>query len=125
MADASQQFLIDVPANGSPSNIFIYNMPLGPSDVQRILITWPPGVSGLVPVQIMAGEQAAFPRLPGTFFVFDNYTYSFDVSNQINSGQWSMATYNLDTQVHNIQVVFEFNFLRGQQASDGSLPISL
>lgn len=125
MADTSRQFLVTPPANGSSNNIQIYNTPLGPSVVKRILITWPPGCSGLVPVQIMAGEQAAFPGQPGTFFVFDGFTYPFEVTGQITTGQWSVATYNLDALPHVIQIVYEFDFLNGSSQQGAPLPISL
>jgi hypothetical protein len=88
-------------------------------------MTWPAGCGGLVFLQIQAGNGYAFPNEQNMFLAFDDYTYTFDVNNQINSGQWSIVGYNLDFILHDPIVVFEFDYLRGTQTSTSVTPISL
>lgn len=125
MADASQAFTVVVnPGSGNLNPVgFAFN--LGQGIVRRILVTWPPGCGGLVGVQIQAGASGAFPIGAHTYFVFDDYTYAFDVDNQIDSGQWSTLMYNIDTIPHGIQFVFEYDYLRGAVVSSGGQPVSI
>lgn len=125
MADTSQQFFMPVPAGNGSRQLWNANAPLGPSIVRRILITWPPGCAGLVGVQIQAGGQAAFPNVSASYMVFDNYTYAFDVQNQINSGQWLIQAFNTDFLIHNIQAIFEYDYYRGDITPGSTTPIAL
>ena len=125
MVDASQVFIPSLPAGNGARNIETLPCPLGPSIVRRISITWPAGCGGLVFIQIQAGNGYAFPNQQGQFLAFDDYTYTFDVHNQINSGQWSIVAYNVDFIGHDPIVVFEFDYLRGTVTSASVTPIGL
>lgn len=125
MADAIQTFQDLVPAGRPPSTPGGINCPLGPSLVSRISITWPPGCGGLVGVQVRAGGGFAFPSMDGQFLAFDDYTYTFDVTGQIDNGNWSLDTYNVDLIDHQITVVFEYNYLRGANNQNALTPIAL
>lgn len=76
-------------------------------------------------VSIQAGNGFAFPSKPGQYLAFDDYTYAFDVSNQIDSGQWSVVFYNLDFIDHDPIVVFEYDYLRGTVTAASATPIAL
>jgi hypothetical protein len=125
MADASKAFTIVVQPGSTPSAPVAFALPLGSCIVRRILLTWPPGCGGLCGVQIQAGASGAFPSNPLTYFVFDDYTYAFDVDNQIDSGVWSTLMYNIDQIGHGIQFVFEYDYLRGPAAGAHSQPIAI
>lgn len=125
MADASKAFTIVVQPGSTFNTPVAFALPLGPSIVRRILLTWPPGCGGLVGVQIQAGGSGAFPSNPLTYFVFDDYTYAFDVDNQIDSGVWSVLLYNIDQIGHGIQFVFEYDYLRGPSAGSHSQLIAI
>lgn len=125
MADASQVVIWLVPANTQPTNIQPGVTELGPSNVRRILLTWPAGCAGQVYVAVRASGGYAFPNQPSQFMAFDDYTYAIDVSNQTTSGHWSLLMYNQDQVVHAIQVVYEFDYLRGQQAPSSPQQIAI
>src|SRR6266566_1995490 len=125
MADTSfvaQPFITAGSGIGVPTQ---HNYHLGPSIVRRILITYPPGCGGLVGIRIQAGMGDAFPNQPGQFMLFDDYTYAFDVTNQIDSGQWTVLTYNTDAIDRVVQVVFEYDYLRGFNGQTSDVAIAL
>jgi|ERR1700749_836891 len=126
MADALKVFQPILPAGNGATNVLNFDTLLGASIVRRILITWPAGCGGLVGVRIEAGQGFAFPSDGVNFLSFDDYTYAFDVDNQIDSGQWRMVTYNRDFVVHLVQVVYEYDYLRGvASGSASSQPVSI
>jgi hypothetical protein len=125
MADAIQGLVLSLPpGNGIRQNLR-FAVPLGPSNVRRILLTWPAGCGGLVFLQVQAANGYAFPNQQNQYLAFDDYTYSFDVSNQIDSGQWSIVGYNMDYIQHDPIVVFEFDYLRGTVTQSAVTPIAL
>jgi hypothetical protein len=117
MADASQGTIWIVPANTPASAPRTAANELGPSIVRRILLTWPAGCAGQVFVQVQASGGYAFPNQQGQFMAFDDYTYAIDVSNQTTSGHWRLLTYNTDQTDHAIQVIYEFDYLRGDMST--------
>lgn len=125
MADALQSSGGLITARTVLPSIEVFSPNLGPSIVRRILITWPAGCGGLVGVRIEAGGGFAFPNVDGQYLSFDDYTYAFDVANQTTSGQWLAACYNVDYIDHEITVVYEFDYLRGNQQSSSMNPIAL
>lgn len=125
MADASQVFIPAAAPGNGVKQVFILNAPLGPSVVRRILITWPAGCGGQLFIRIQAGGGFAFPSAPETYLAFDDYTYDFEVSNQINSGQWAIVYYNLDYIEHDPIIVFEYDYLRGTVTQASTTPIAL
>lgn len=125
MADASQGVILALPAGNGNRVTTKYDMNLGPCTVSRILITWPAGCGGRVFMQILAGGGNAFPNQAGQFLAFDDYTYVVDVTNQTDTGNWSIVSYNLDYIDHDPIVVFEFNYLRGNVTPGSAQAIAL
>jgi hypothetical protein len=76
-------------------------------------------------MQILAGGGNAFPNQAGQFLAFDDYTYVVDVTNQTDTGNWSIVSYNLDYIDHDPIVVFEFNYLRGNVTPGSAQAIAL
>lgn len=125
MADASQAQIIAVPAGNGIKSVLRYDFQLGPSNVRRILLTWPAGCGGLVFLQVQAGGGYAFPNQQNQFLAFDDYTYVFDVTGQINNGNWSIIAYNLDFIDHDPIIVFEFDYLHDDVTQSSVTPIAL
>lgn len=125
MADASQVFSSLIPAGNGSSATTTKQTPLGLSRVRRVLITYPYGCAGLVGVQIRAADGYAFPNQQNTFIAFDDYVYPFEVTGQIDGGNWSVVAYNKDILPHTIQVVYEYDYVRQAVAQSSSNPISL
>ena len=125
MADTSAIFepLLN-PGNGSGATS-VFPTPLGPSIVRRILLTFPAGCGGLVGVAVTAGGSTAFPFTAQSFFSFDDYTYAFEVGEQITTGDWGLVTYNKDFILHSVQVVFEYDYLDAGPSAKQQPPVSL
>lgn len=125
MSDFTTPFTILVPA-GTPQSAPIFTAtPLGLSDVQEIDCVVPAGCAGNVGFQIVAGLSPAYPNTPGGFFVFDDYIFTQEVSNQLNSGQWGISAYNLDTFPHTLRFYFKANYITQPPPSVGSPLVSL
>lgn len=125
MADALQVFLPIFPPGHDIGTAQSFATPLGPSRVSRILITWPAGCGGLVGMQVQASGGFAFPNQPGQFLLFDDYTYDLEVSNQTDTGNWSLFGFNRDSIEHEISIVYEYNYLRGNTVASSLTPIAL
>lgn len=125
MADALQATTGLIPASTKLPSTVVFGPNLGPSIVRRILITWPAGCGGLVGVRVTAGGGFAFPALAGQYLAYDDYTYPFDVANQVTSGQWLAVCYNVDLIDHLITIVYEYDYLRGNQQASSMNQIAL
>jgi hypothetical protein len=125
MADASQAFTVVINPGSTNLSPVGFDFHLGLCIVRRILVTWPPGCGGLVGVQLTTTQSGSFPIGKFTYFVFDDYTYAFDVDNQSDTGSWGMLGYNTDATQHGIQFVFEYDYLRGHAPSTANQPIAL
>lgn len=125
MADALQVFQFIYPAGNGARTVFTNQIPLGPCIVTRILMTFPPGCFGQVGGAVQAGGTFAFPSMNGQFVTFDDYTYEILPTGQIDNGNWSISAYNTDAIDHEIQWVFEYNYLRGGQAQGSLQPVAL
>lgn len=125
MSDFSVAFNFTIPPGAGQTVVTEFDTLLGNCDVTEILITFPPGCAGLVGVAVFAGGSPAYPNQAGQFFTFDDYTYLQEVSNQLNSGQWSLMGYNLDINPHTIQVVYKCNNLVISPTVPVSAPLSL
>ena len=125
MSDYTQVFDLTIPAGNGVATPVEYATPVGICDVERILITFPPGCAGLVNACIFAAHSPAYPNLANTYLAYDDYTYDQAVTNQINSGQWSIEAYNLDYFPHLLQVVFMCNLIAQSPTSPATQPISL
>lgn len=111
MADFAQSIEIAVPAGSGTQTVGTTNVPLGLCEVQRILVTFPPGCMGNVGVAIAFAGSPVYPNQSGQFFIFDDYILDIPVSRQKNSGAWQVLSYNVDSLVHTVQVIFEANYL--------------
>jgi hypothetical protein len=88
-------------------------------------MTFPPGCGGQVGGRVEAGGGFAFPSAPGQFVTFDDYTYAVDVTGQVDNGNWAVVAYNTDAIAHEIQWVFEYDYLRDSQVSSQLQPVSI
>jgi hypothetical protein len=125
MADTSAQFTILVPNRFSAGNSAFHQLGIGPSIVERILISFPPGASGLVLAQVRVGGEARYPnQIPNKFF-YDGYVREIIVSNSPTTGAWDIFLANNDAIDHTIQVEIDYNWLTNSQSSASLLPASL
>lgn len=125
MSDASRAFTLTVPAGFGASTETSFALSLPVCDVTACLITWPSGCVGLVGAALQAAGTNAFPFGQNQFLAYDDFTYEFQVTNQINSGDWSILAYNQDYFAHTLTVVLEYDYITLGNAPTTSLAISL
>lgn len=109
MTDVVSAFRLVIPPNGTVNNIFFVDCELGNSNVSQVILSFPPGCSGLVGVRVEHGGSQVYPLTPGTWFILDDYTLPIPVSGQGNSGQWHVAGYNTDFNQHTVEAYFFYN----------------
>lgn len=125
MADTSAQFTILVPNRFSIGNSAFHSLAIGPSTVERILVSFPPGTSGLVFAQIRVGGEARYPNQVPNKFYYDSFVREIIVTNSPDTGAWDIFLANGDAVDHTIQVEMDYNWLTNSHASLSSLPVSL
>lgn len=125
MSDASQAFSILIPAGNGVLTSAYYPLAIGLAEVTRCIIAWPAGCCGNVGASLLAANTAAFPRQSGVYLAFEDYTYAFDVSNQIQTGNWGIEAYNTDYFDHTLYIVLEYDYVLTSVASSPSTQISI
>lgn len=125
MADTSQQFTIVAAPGFGASNGFVYDFPLGPTIVEKIIVNFPPGCAGQVFVQVLVGGSARYPSQTNSRFWYDDYVHEINVTNSPDTGDWSVLVDNTGFVQHLIQVEFYYNWLTNEQSSSSLLPASL
>lgn len=111
MSDFTKVFNLTIPAGNGVQTLTTFATPLGLCVVQRIIVVFPPGCVNLVGLQITSGKSPVYPVNPNAFLQFDDYIYTQEVSNQVNSGQWGAIGFNTDFNAHTLEVVFEANYV--------------
>jgi hypothetical protein len=125
VSDNVLNFPVTIPAGTAIATPVTVQAPLGICDLVELRVVIPPGPAGLVGFVINGGGSQIFPIGRGTWFIFDDYVYDQAVSNQINSGQWSITAYNLDVFPHTLQFYFYTNDITYSPGPDLSAPVSL
>lgn len=125
MSDHVLNFPVTIPANTAILAPVMVQASLGISILTEIRVVIPPGPAGLVGFVINSGGSQTYPETNNTWFIFDDYVYDQEVSNQINSGQWSITAYNLDVFPHTLQFYFYTNDVAYAPGPDLSAPVSL
>lgn len=111
MADAIQAFSATWPAGNGAQNVLVFSTPLGESNVSKIIVSFPPGCAGLVGIQVQYADNPVYPIGGNQYFIFDDYNYEIDVTNQQTGGQWRLSGYNMDYNPHLITVYYEYDYL--------------
>lgn len=125
MADTSKQFTFTLAAGADNTGNNMLPLTLGPSRVERILISFPPGCAFFVNCQLWAGGSPIFPNDAGTFFHFDGYQYVIVYTGDHENGDWAIAIANSDVLQHEIQVNIEYSFLQESPKLSSGAPISV
>jgi hypothetical protein len=125
MADTVFSQDLNLPAGNGSSAVFFNAVNLGWSDVQEIMIVFPPGCSGLVGVQVQYAVNSVYPNAGNSYYVLDDYVLVIPVSSQQQGGQWRIVGYNQDTFPHTVRSYWAYNFLTAAQATANSPLISL
>lgn len=125
MADTSKQFTFTMAPGQTNTGSNAFPLTLGPSRVERILISFPPGCAFFVNCQLIVGGSAVFPNDPNTFFHFDGFQYIITYTGDHENGDWAIAIANSDTLQHEIQVNIEYSYLQQSPMLSSQSPISV
>lgn len=122
MTDVISAFPLTLPPNTPANTLISLNCPLGWSDVEQVMLTFPPGCAGLVGVRVEYATNPVYPITAGTYFTLDDYQLIIPVTNQQQAGQWRISAYNHDTYPHTVTAYFFWNYLTtAEQAAVSSL----
>jgi len=125
MADASKQYTLSMPGGTQFGTDSPFPMNIGPSIVERITVSFPPGCANLVNCQIFCGGSPVYPNDAQKFFHFDNYNYVIPVSLDHYEGNWAIAVFNSDLLTHEIQINIEYRYLQQSPQLSSAQPISV
>lgn len=125
MADTSKQFTFTMAPGQVNTGSNSFPMKLGPSRVDRIIVSFPPGCAFFVNCQIRCGGSAVFPNQEGAFFHFDGYNFDVPVTTDHLNGDWAIAIANTDSLQHEIQVNIQYQYLEKGTLTSDILPTSL
>ena len=114
-----------IPAGNGSTEVYYEEVNLGDSQVETITIVFPPGCAGLVGAQVQYAVNPVYPEGANNWFIFDDYTFVIDVTNQQTSGQWRIAGYNEDVYQHTIQTYWGWNYLPVSQQQSLTQLVSL
>lgn len=78
-----------------------------PATVETIIVTVPPGPSGLVGFQLWVKGGQALPTNQGGWVIADDRVITWQLADQPDSGAWQLVGYNTDIYDHTIYVEFQ------------------
>lgn len=125
MTDVVSAFSLVLAPNTPAGVVFFLDCPLGWSDVEQIILNFPPGCASLVGVRVEYSLNPVYPVQSGTYFTLDDYTLVIPVTNQQQGGQWRITGYNHDVFAHTVTAYFFWNHLTAAQLASQSPLISL
>lgn len=123
MAREVQRFSAVIPAGTAKASPVQINFPMPPRVIERIEIVVPPGPRGEVGFQLGSGPVQVIPTTPGQFVVTDNEIINWPLTDQFNSGAWSMLAYNTGTYNHSLEVRFHVNLVPAPVQFAGFQPL--
>lgn len=99
--------LATIPAGTAIAAPFTADMSFDPATVETIIVTIPPGPSGLVGFQLWVKGGQAIPTNQGGWIVGDDRIITWQLADLPDSGAWQLVGYNLDIYDHTIYVEFQ------------------
>lgn len=122
MTDAITKASIALPAGNGAQTIFFVPVKLGNSNVNQIMLVFPPGCSGLVGIRLEYAIHPVYP-IDGTgWFILDDFVLIIPVTGQGNSGDWRLVGYNTDFNPHTVDAYFSYDWVKtGSQAPTSTL----
>lgn len=78
-----------------------------PATVETIIVTIPPGPSGLVGFQLWVKGGQAIPANQGAWIIGDDRVITWQLAALPDSGAWQLVGYNNDIYDHTLYVEFQ------------------
>jgi hypothetical protein len=109
MADRVEWFDVTVGSGTALASAVETATAFDPGVVERIELTIPDGHAGLTGLQFMIAHQQIIPFTPGSFIVGNDRVISWDTTNFLDNGAWSVLCYNTDVFDHTFHVTYLVN----------------
>lgn len=122
MAVEVREYAVTTPA-GVPSTAAQYtDLSFPPRQVTRIEVRVPPGPAGTLGFAITSGGARIIPINPGGWVVTDDEVIGWDLTDQITSGAWQLASYNTGSLPHTVYVRFLLDLVTGSANAPALIP---
>ncbi len=95
-----------IPAGTPKTAPVTFNLPLGPSIVNRVELDIPSGPNGLMGFFLGSSGGQIIPTNAGAFIIANDDHLGWDLDGLITSGAWTLTGYNLGTYDHTVYVRF-------------------
>ncbi|HVD03185.1 MAG TPA: hypothetical protein VNF75_03495 [Candidatus Dormibacteraeota bacterium] len=105
-ASEIRSFEVTIPAGTSQAGPQVTDLVMPPRVVVQIDIKVPAGARGQMGFALWASGLTVIPEQPGQFIVTDDEQISWPLQDQIDSGGWQLAGYNLGQYDHVVYVRF-------------------
>lgn len=106
MSDRIEPFAVVVAAGTTQLAPATTDLVFNDGIVDRLVITVPPGPSGLSGFQILYDGQSVIPYTGGQFIVADNRVIDWDMHNYPTGQGWQIRAYNTDVYDHTYYLEF-------------------
>lgn len=99
-------FDITIPAGTPIATPIVTPTQFGDNEVERIEWLFPDGCNGVVGIQIGARTVPIIPANRGQFLVRSGDSHGYDLTEQHQTGDWSVIGYNTGSFPHTVHVYF-------------------
>jgi hypothetical protein len=111
VADEVLQFTCTIPAGTAKSAPVTIPMSMQLWDVESIDLEVPSGPSGLMGFYLAIGTEQWLPHRAGEWFVWNDRSKNWPLTNQPTSYGWNLVGYNTGKYAHSVTVGFHVNII--------------
>lgn len=106
MADRIELFAVEVAAGTAQAAPATTDLSFNDGIVRGLVITVPPGPSGLSGFQILHMGQSVIPYTGNVFVIADDRVITWELSNYPTASGWQFKAYNTDVYPHTYYLEF-------------------
>lgn len=117
MADEVLQFTCAIPAGTLKTAPVTIAMSMQLWEVESIDLEVPSGPSGLMGFYLAIGTEQWLPHRAGEWFVWNDRSKNWPLTNQPTSYGWNLVGYNTGKYTHSVTVGFHVNAIANAQSS--------
>lgn len=106
MADRIETFQVTIPAGTPVAAPQVTTLAFNDGVVTNIIVTIPPGPSGLVGFSFLHMGSQVIPFKLGAVIIGDDRVAQWAIENQPTASGWQLSAYNLDVYQHTLYIEF-------------------
>lgn len=111
MAERVEWFDVSVTAMTAKASAVETNVSFDQGVVERIEITIPDGHAGLTGIRLLQAHTPVIPSTSNAYIIGNDRTLSWDLTNYLDNGGWSVQCFNTDQYDHTFHIAFLVNEL--------------